>query len=87
MIKTEAEAKAIVTLATADATAVSKAAEAERGRIEKIYTPIAGDDKDKRMQIRQIEGLEKAGANGGTTVIASNEAFGLVTATLQGAKK
>lgn len=66
----EAEAKG-------KAAATRLLAEAEKYRIETTYGPIAGDDKDKRMQIRQLEATEKSGSQGGNTIVVPDELLGL----------
>lgn len=63
--------------ATGRATATRTLADAEEYRINKIYSPIAGDDKEKRMQIRQLEATEKSGSQGGNTIIVPDELLGL----------
>lgn len=63
--------------ATGKAQAVRTLADAEEYRINKQYGPIAGDDKDARMKIRQLEALEKSGEKGGNQIIIPDELVGL----------
>lgn len=63
--------------ATGKAAAITTLANAEKYRIDTTYAPIAGDDLEKRMQIRQLEATEKSGAAGGNTIVVPDEILGL----------
>ena len=63
--------------ATGKAEAIKTLANAEEYRINKIYQPVAGNDKDARMKIRQLEALEKSGDKGGNTIVIPDEVLGL----------
>ncbi|MCX6787466.1 MAG: hypothetical protein NTY93_03030 [Candidatus Kaiserbacteria bacterium] len=63
--------------ATGKAMATRTLADAEEYRINKIYLPIAGEDKDARMNIRKLEAMEKSGAAGGNTIVVPDELLGL----------
>jgi regulator of protease activity HflC (stomatin/prohibitin superfamily) len=66
----EAEAKG-------KAEAVKKLADAEAYRVNTSYGPIAGDDREARMKIRQLEALEKSGDKGGNTIVIPDDILGL----------
>ena len=63
--------------ATGQAAAVHILADAEAYRVNTSYTPIAGDSKEARMKIRQLEALEKSGDKGGNTIVIPDEVLGL----------
>lgn len=63
--------------ATGKAAAIRTLADAEKYRIDTIYEPVAGNDKDARMQIRKLEALEKSGASGGNQIVVPDELLGL----------
>ena len=63
--------------ANGKAEAIKTLANAEEYRINKIYQPVAGDDKEARMKIRQLEALEKSGDKGGNTIVIPDEVLGL----------
>lgn len=59
------------------AQAVRTRADAEQYRINKLYEPIAGDNKEARMEIRRLEALERSGEKGGNTVVIPDTLVGL----------
>lgn len=63
--------------ATGQAAAIHTLADAEAYRVNTSYAPIAGDDKDARMKIRQLEALEKSGDKGGNTIVIPDDVLGL----------
>jgi hypothetical protein len=63
--------------AVGEAAAVRTRADAEEYRLNKTYGPVAGNDVEKRMKIRQLEALERAGAQGGATVVIPDTGVGL----------
>ena len=69
--------------ATGEAAAITTLANAEEYRINKIYAPIAGDNKEARMKIRQLEAMERSGDKGGNTIVVPDEVLGLVRAFTQ----
>lgn len=73
----EQEGLAKLAKAKGEAEAVKVTADAEAYRVNTSYSPIAGDDKEARMKIRQLEALEKSGAQGGNTVIVPDDLLGL----------
>jgi len=74
-----ARQKGLAELAEAEgkAQAIEKLADAEEYRINTSYSPIAGDDKEARMKIRQLEAMEKSGSQGGNTIVVPDEVLGL----------
>lgn len=63
--------------ATGQAAAIHTLADAEAYRVNTSYTPIAGDSKEARMKIRQLEALEKSGDKGGNTIVIPDDVLGL----------
>lgn len=73
----EQKGRAVVMEATKDKEAIGIRADAEKGRIDTVYSSIVGDDKDARLKIRQLEALEKAGSAGGSTIVLPDSVVGL----------
>ena len=75
--KGEQEGVAEAKKAKGEAEATLIRAEAEAQRIEKVYSPIAGEDMGERMKIRQLEAIEKNDEKGGKTIVIPDKFLGL----------